>query len=323
MTESIDKVVAAKNALMAALGENAAKYLTNMKMWFRHKWSKEQFDYESRKFLTPEKIHLHNQFLLAILNKIDAFQMPQQPSPYSTISHTYGTNSSTALTGSSGSASSSKKGKRKKSSRITTDRVTFEPYDFLDFIMEDTMKIIRPAVGTEANVQILPTQRYCVQELFLPDAGFILGRFLIGAWECGLVNVEDSVAEYVAMAVQVLLKNLISTIIMKKEHYKVTGEGSFFYDVGAPIKDPSLRNTVTRQKLDDGPLELDKEITSPNFMRRSNDDVTFLSACEEIYPKGRKEITLKDCQRAFNDHNLIPSHSVYAINMERLTQMMH
>ncbi|XP_013106506.1 transcriptional adapter 1 [Stomoxys calcitrans] len=322
MTDLSEKVIVAKNALMSALGDNAAKYLGNMKLWFRHKWTKEQFDYESRKFLTPEKMHLHNQFLIAILNKVDAFQVPQQPSPYSGVSQTHGGIGSSS-TGSSGSASGNKKGKRKKSSRVSSDRFTFEPYDFLDFILEDTMKVIRPAAGTDANVQILPIQRYCVQELFLPDAGFILGRFLIGAWESGLINVEDNVAEYVAMAVQVLLKNLISAIIMKKEHYKTTGEGSFFYDVGAPLRDPSLRNTVTRQKLDDGPLELDKEITSPNFMRRSNDDVTFLSACEEIEAKKTKEITLKDCQRAFIDHNLIPSHSVYAVNMERLTQMMH
>ncbi|KAM7349171.1 transcriptional adapter 1-like [Cochliomyia hominivorax] len=320
MNDLSDKVIIAKNALMSALGDNAQKYLANMKLWFRHKWSKEQFDYESRKFLTPEKIHLHNQFLIAILNKIDAFQIPQEPSPTNGSSITMGISGSSI--GSSNSCGS-RKAKRKKSSRVSSDRVTFEPYDFLDFIMEDTMKLIRPANGTDANVQILPTQRYCVQELFLPDAGFILGRFLIGAWESGLVNVEDNVAEYVAMAVQVLLKNLISTIIMKKEHYKVTGEGSFYYDVGASLKDPSVRNTVTRQKLDDGPLELDKEITSPNFMRRSNDDVTFLSSCEEINIKGAKEITLKDCQRAFSDKNLIASHSVFSINMERLTQMLH
>lgn len=321
MTDLSDKVVVAKNALLTALGDNSSKYLSNMKLWFRHKWSKEQFDYESRKFLTVEKMHLHNQFLIAMLNKIDAFQIPQQPSPTSGGGLLLGSVGVSAGTNSSGS--SSRKAKRKKSSRITSDRATFEPYDFLDFIMEDSMKSIRPAPGTDANVQILPTQRYCVQELFLPDAGFILGRFLIGAWESGLVNVEDNVAEYVAMAVQVLLKNLISTVIVKKEHYKVTGEGSFYYDVGATLKDPSIRNTVTRQKLDDGPLELDKEITSPNFMRRSNDDVTFLTACEEVYPKNIKEITLKDCQRAFSDHNLIASHSVYGINMERLTQMMH
>lgn len=35
-----------------------------------------------------------------------------------------------------------------------------------------------------------------------------------------------------------------------------------------------------------------------------------------------KNITLKDCQNALMDRNLIASHTVYAINMERLTQMM-
>ncbi|KAI9590534.1 transcriptional adapter 1-like isoform X1 [Glossina fuscipes] len=320
MSDLSEKVLITKNALMLALGENASKYTANMKLWFRHKWSKEEFDYESRKFLTADKVHLHNQFLLAILNKIDAFQIPQQQSsPTNTISHTVGGNGNSAANSGSGN----RKAKRKRSSRAYSDRVTFEPYDFLDFIVEDNMKCIRPASGTEANVQILPTQRYSVHELFLPDAGFILGRFLIGAWESGLVNVEDSVAEYVAAAVQVLLKNLISTIIMKRQHYKVTGEGSFYYDVGAQLKDPSVRNTVTRQKVDDSPLELDKEITSPNFMRRSNDDAVFLSACEEIYPRTKNVITLKDCQKAFTDHNVIASHSVYAINMERLTQMMH
>lgn len=109
-----------------------------------------------------------------------------------------------------------------------------------------------------------------------------MGRFLIGAWEIGLVSVDDNVAEYVAMAVQVLLKDLLSAIIKKRKHYKTSGEGNFYYDVGAPLRDPSLRNTVTRQKVDDTPLELDKELNTANFMRRQNDDVTFLSACEEV-----------------------------------------
>ncbi|XP_018782896.1 PREDICTED: transcriptional adapter 1-like [Bactrocera latifrons] len=322
MCDLSDKVVAAKTALFGALGENVHKYLANMKLWFRYKWSKEEFDSESRKFLTPDKMHLHNQFLIAILNKIDAFQTPEK-SPLLFASHNNSGPAGSTTGTASGGSSSSRSRKRKRSSRAVSDRVTFEPYDFLDFIVEDNLECIKPTAGTDANVQILPTQRYCVQELFLPDAGFVLGRFLIGAWEVGLTNVEDNVAEYVAMAVQVLLKNLISAIIMNRKHYKVSGDGSFYYDVGAPLKDPSLRNTVTRQKIDDGPLELDKEITSPNFMRRSNEDGVFLSACEEIEPQRREIITLKDAQRAFNDHNLIASHSVYFINMERLTQMLH
>lgn len=274
MSDLSDKVTVAKNALMVALGDNAQKYLNHMKFWFRHKWTKEEFDYESRKLLPADKMHLHNKFLIAILTKIEVFHTPQQVSPLNVQQTVSGAGTTTT--------SSSRNKKRKRSSRPYSDRVTFEPYDLLDFIIEDNLESIRPAEGTEANVQIMPTPRYCVQELFLPDAGFIMGRFLIGAWESGLVNVEDNVAEYVAMAVQTLLKNIISAIIMKRKHYKVTGEGSFYYDIGAMLRDPSVRNTVTRQKVDDSPLELDKEITSPNFMRRSNDDGIFLSACEEV-----------------------------------------
>ncbi|XP_016946068.1 transcriptional adapter 1 [Drosophila suzukii] len=304
-----DRVLATKEALVVALGDNWERYRANMKNWFRSRWSKEEFDAESRKILSPDKLHLHNQFLLALLNKIDAFSPVENPPSVQT------------------SSSGNRSKRRKRSSRTFAERLNFELCEVLDFMGEDNMQIIRPppAVGgsSEPMQQQLQSQRYCAQELFLPDAGFIMGRFLIGAWEIGLVSVDDNVAEYVAMAVQVLLKDLLSAIIKKRKHYKTSGEGNFYYDVGAPLRDPSLRNTVTRQKVDDTPLELDKELNTANFMRRQNDDVTFLSACEEVLPSEHIVITLKDCQLAFRDRNLIGSHAVYAINMERLNMMMH
>eukprot|EP00099_Drosophila_melanogaster_P024839 NP_723703.1 transcriptional adaptor 1-2 [Drosophila melanogaster] len=305
-----DRVLATKEALVVALGDNWERYRANMKNWFRSRWTKEEFDAESRKILTPDKLHLHNQFLLALLNKIDAFAPLENPPAVQTSS-------------SSGNRSK----RRKRSSRTFAERLNFELSDVLDFVAEDNMQIIRPpttiGIPSDQQQQQLQSQRYCAQELFLPDAGFIMGRFLIGAWEIGLVSVDDNVAEYVAMAVQVLLKDLLSAIIKKRKHYKTSGEGNFYYDVGAPLRDPSLRNTVTRQKVDDTPLELDKELNTANFMRRQNDDVTFLSACEEVQPTERTVITLKDCQLALRDRNLIGSHAVYSINMERLNMMMH
>ncbi|KAH8376761.1 hypothetical protein KR093_001170 [Drosophila rubida] len=319
MNPLTDKVIVAKEALAVALGDNWELYRGNMKNWFRNRWTKEEFDSESRKILTPEKLHLHNQFLLALLNKIDAFAPPetvaalQQPLCSSSSRNTPNSSSSR---------------KRKRSSRTFAERITFEMCDVLGFVKEDNMQIIRPpSLGGDQQglqqQQQLPTQRYCAQELFLPDAGFIMGRFLIGAWEIGLITVDDSVAEYVAMAVQVLLKDLLAAIIKKRKHYKTSGEGNFYYDVGAQLRDPSLRNTVTRQKVDDTPLEHDKELNTANFMRRQNDDIVFLSACEQVLPCERTVITLKDCQRAFRDRNLIGSHAVYSINMERLNMMMH
>ena len=40
-----------------------------MKNWFRKRCSKQEFDFDARKLLTPEPVHLHNQFLMPILNK--------------------------------------------------------------------------------------------------------------------------------------------------------------------------------------------------------------------------------------------------------------
>lgn len=278
MNPLTDKVIVAKEALVLGLGDNWERYRGNMKNWFRNRWTKEEFDSESRKILTPDKLHLHNQFLLALLNKIDAFAPPEQVL-------TLQPNTVGRSGGSSGAGGSRK---RKRSSRTFADRINFELCDVLEFVKEDNMQLIRPPTlagdtqGLQQQQQQLPTQRYCAQELFLPDAGFIMGRFLIGAWEIGLISVDDNVAEYVAMAVQVLLKDLLAAIIKKRKHYKTSGEGNFYYDVGAQLRDPSLRNTVTRQKVDDTPLEHDKELNTANFMRRQNDDIVFLSACEQV-----------------------------------------
>ncbi|XP_055914284.1 transcriptional adapter 1-like [Eupeodes corollae] len=315
MSDLNERVLIAKNALMTALGNNYQKYLSLMKNYFRRKLDYTEFDLESRKLLPTNKLHLHNELFSAIMCKIGAINTPPPPPPLVTTSSNSGQHSS------SSSRSSSRK--RKRSSRSHNDRATFEPYDFFDFLTPDTLEPIRPPSSFESTMQMMPSARYCVQELFLPNTGFIYGRFQIGVWEIGLVQVDDTVAEYMCIAVQFLLKNLISSIIMKRKHYKVTGEGSYYYDVGAPIKDPFLRNTVTRQKIDDGPLVLDKEITSPNFMRRTNDEGIFLSACEEVYPQKGNLITLKDLQKAFNDRNMLASHTVYSVNRERLTQMLH
>ena len=58
-----------REKLFAVLGEQQAKYLEHLNTWVSSKSSKEQFDAEARKLLTSQHTSLHNQFLLAILNK--------------------------------------------------------------------------------------------------------------------------------------------------------------------------------------------------------------------------------------------------------------
>lgn len=118
------------------------------------------------------------------------------------------------------------------------------------------------------------------------------------------------------------LKNILSAILKARKHYKVTGNGSFFYDVGHPIQDPFTRNSVSRHIIDDAPIEVEREIASTNINRRINEDSIFLSACEELYQPPKSRINILDLYRALQDRNVIPCHSVYANNIERISQML-
>ena len=166
--------------------------------------------------------------------------------------------------------------KRKRTSRI--DTVTFEPSPVVDFIP--------PEINYDhisANQNTVPTMRYAVQELFLPDTALVMGRLYVGAWEAGLVSIEDSAAELIANSVQIVLKNILTAVITKRKHYKTTSNKSFIFDVGAQLEHPFTRNTVTRRIVDDEPVELDKEIYTVNVNKVvGNTDAMFLASCEEL-----------------------------------------
>lgn len=298
-----DSVIVAKQALLVALGDNTPKYLANMKLWFRQKWSKEMFDLECRKLFTREQMHLHNKFLLAILNKIDTVLPPVAVPPLAISSNIRPASSST----------------RKRKRPRLTDHLTFDAAEPLDYLSEENLAA-RPAEFT-ANGQPLQ-ERFCVQELFLPDNGLVLGRLLIGAWEVGLSNVDEACAEMIGQAVQVLLKNILTAILLKRKGYKTTGGGTFPYDFGAPLKDIFTRNTVTRAKIDDSPIELDREITSMNLPRRVSDATVVLAGCEEPYYRRQKRITTLDLYLTLHDRSIIPSHAIHSINMERISNLL-
>lgn len=123
---------------------------------------------------------------------------------------------------------------------------------------------------------------------------------------------------------QILLKNILSAIIKSRKNYRTTNNGRFFYDVGCAYKSPYTKNTATRQIIDDHPFEVDREVASTSLLHRMNDDSFFLSACENGHQtpvNGR--VTMKDLYVALQDRNLIPCHSVYANNIERISQLLN
>lgn len=156
--------------------------------------------------------------------------------------------------------------------------------------------------------------RYAAQELFLPDNSLIYGRFLAGCWDNGLEYVEDNAIELIVMSVQMILKNILSHCIRQRKHYKVTSDKKFYYDVGCQLKDPTVRNTLTRQRID-------TEI--PMFEKKNTDDIVYLSAHEDnSHPK--RKISLLDVLKTLRDKsNVIPSHSIAMLTIERLTTLIN
>uniref|UniRef100_A0A182N5J0 HIT domain-containing protein n=1 Tax=Anopheles dirus TaxID=7168 RepID=A0A182N5J0_9DIPT len=316
----INEVDSAKQALMLSLGDKWAMYLTNMKLWFRKKYTKEEFDLECRKLFSPHQLHLHNRFLLAMLNKIDAVTAPQ-----STVNHFDGSQMASAagVYGSAGDGTSysclsamqqhdgrSNK-KRKRSSKSLSDRATFEPMSPYEYIpREANASDHEHSASTQCGMvggATLPTLRYAAQELFLPDNGLVLGRLLVGAWEHGLASADDAAVELIVNSVQILLKNILTAVITARKNYRVTAKGTFYYDVGHELKHPFVRNTVTKSKIDDEPMELDREIIC--YVKTPPTDSTFLANCEQLYPTVNRKINALELYRALEDRNLISSHS--------------
>ncbi|XP_063705329.1 transcriptional adapter 1-like [Culicoides brevitarsis] len=302
-----DKVLVAKQALMASLGDELwARYLNNMKAWFRQKCTKNEFDMACRKlFVSPNQARFHNQFLLAILNKIDILEPVKVKTDFDEASSPF---------------SMQTKGNHhhhltKKRKRLS-ENATFEPSPVFDYLPCESFVDHTPVNATP------PILRYVAQEMFLPDSGLIMGRLMVASWEAGLTSVDETAVDLIVTGVQFLLKNILTSVITKKKHFRATADTKFMYDIGAPLKDPFTRNTVTRQKVDDEPIELDKEISSFSLQRRPVGDSLFLSACEEPNPVPRRRITTLDLYKALQDKNVIPSHAVYSINIEKISSML-
>lgn len=172
-----DILSVARKSLSDALGEKTKCYFDHMKMWFKMKITKEDFDMEARILLAPDQIHLHNKFFLAILNKVEGLAEVTTSIPERTSSH---------------ARTSSSNKRHKHSSRSNSDKSSYEPIDIMDYVSPSSPQ----GGGSDAL-------RYASQELFLPDHALVTGRFMITAWEQGLEGADDETIDLIVSAVQV------------------------------------------------------------------------------------------------------------------------
>lgn len=313
-----DDLNSARKKLEAALGENTKPYFQLMKIWFQLKSTKEEFDSESRKLMTPEQIHLHNEFLLCLFNKCQSLASFPSHSSVSRLS-------SKIPFSPSRSTSSTEKDKSNKRSKVKrrnrSDKGNFEPADIADYISPPN------ALPLHAHEEPL---RYSTQEFFLPDVSLIFGRMLLSAWEVGLDGAEEPAAELLVVAVQHFLKNVLTAIFVRKKGYKVR-EDRFIYAVGSSVPNPWLCNTTN--VMDDVTASLSTKENEEGKMKSpvhklSLDEIeqraAYEIACGDVGGTTQYPVTAYQVLEALQVHrNVIPSHTVYSVNIERVINTLH
>lgn len=277
-------VLTAKRNLELSLGDDWARYLSHLRKFFRN-GTKAEFDKEIRSFLTHQQIFYHNKFLLAVLNAADVTETTHQAPP-------------TPAVKTEEIVEQHQKSPVKK--RRKNEEIVFHPHPIDSFV-----KLIDFDPGKKNE-----TIRYAAEELFLPDSSLIYGRFLAGCWDNGLEFVDEQAIEILVQSIQVLLKNVLSHCIRQRKHYRITADKKFYYDVGCEIKDPTVKNSITRQKIDNDATEL--------MEPKSSDAISVLSAYEGR-TNSRNKISLMDIYKTLQDKNVIPSHSISFIMNEKLT----
>lgn len=181
---SIEPLNIARRKLNDVLNEKSTKYFSHMKQWFRMKLTKEEFDAEARKLLSSDQVHYHNEFLLALLNKVEGL-----------------TEASILSIAQEKASSHNRNSRRHKRSSRTSEKSNFEPVDLLEYLSPNsppgagsdgvkyaaqvTLKIIYNILDTflcystiiiQPNIYIvtiiflLLIYKFCsFKEIFLPD----------------------------------------------------------------------------------------------------------------------------------------------------------
>lgn len=132
-----------RRKLNEALGDKVTKYYNLMKMWFKMRLSKDEFDAETRNLLTPDQVHFHNDFLLALLNRIEGLAV-----------------SSMTMAQEKGSTHNKNSRRHKKSSRSTSERCIFEQPDLIDYLPPNSP----PGAGSDGvkySVQVNLYDLFC------------------------------------------------------------------------------------------------------------------------------------------------------------------
>ncbi|CAG5897049.1 unnamed protein product [Menidia menidia] len=276
----------AKKNLTDAIGDNVKHYWANLKLWFKQKISKEEFDIEAR-------LHVHNDFLLAILTRCQIIvSTPDVAGPLQWHA-------------SCASNPGKPKWKKKCSSRQKFDH-RFQPHNPLSAAQPFSP---REAGGEEEEL------RLSAHTLLLPTRGQMEARMMVTAFELGLDNITEEA---------------VGTMINAVEAYRLR-DGRFPYAFGSGVTpQPYLKNSLAAHHgLSECPPPSASLPAGPPPQMSPDDAeqkaVHLLACSADGLPAPLPPISMFDLLEALQvHHGVMPSHTMYALNMERvLARLWH
>jgi len=313
MSTATIELSSTRKKLFELLGDSQTAYIEHMKNWFRKKNSKEEFDAAARKLLSPDAVHLHNQFLLAILNKC---QTLVNMTPGSTIKSDklWHSNQDPA-----GEVTRLKIGKVKRKANLEHK---FQPMPVSNSLPDVTKYNVTPE---ERRLQ------FCQREKTMPDISLVHGRLLVAAWEEGLEGVEDQAVALTLAAAEQQMRRLISCLVTSRNSWRE--RGGLRHSVGTGAPDPWLINTQQARRGTAGGGGGATQPTLHNTLGLAPADREEATVVERegLYqtalatpPRHSRPLDLFNLLAALqSDRAAIPSHQIYSMSIERIIMRLH
>lgn len=289
----------ARQQLLDVLGDLASKYWTTMTLWYKQKISKDEFDLQVKQLLGDDNIRIHNQFLFALLSKCQEMSLSSGLSN-KTPSRLSGTQT----------ASKSTETTRKHTRPIKVNfEQRFHPYNTL----EDVQSVGKVDLTDDSEISL------CSYEMTLPDVQAMNGRLFLAAWDAGLESVEDkgaNSAKLVISAVNHHIKNILTACCARKGAFRLR-DRHYQYGFGCSYIKPNIWNSLDSYSSHSlinhqGKVE---QLEASAAVTVASSDTQLTSTSISMYEL--REVLQVHCR-------IIPSHTVYAANMERiLSQLWH
>ncbi|XP_065830154.1 transcriptional adapter 1-like isoform X2 [Oscarella lobularis] len=292
-------IAASKQKLVDSLGADVQAYWSTLKQWYRQKITKSEFDEKARLLLGDSNVRLHNDFILALLAKCQKHQTGQS-SRATAVAMTSGSQMSSSpedwdrsspITSPKTPVSAERRPRKRLAlaSSATQIESLFVPVSPMRFVTE---------VSSHKDYRLARQIPLCSQDLFLPDAPSLYGRLLLCVLDMGLDGIADEVAHFVSQAVEVVLKNLLSSAISHRKTCQLK-KGRFQHSFTWNYSRPTLSERRTQS--------VENEIAS------------ILSSNKKWDQTRDSPVSLSELRTALMiDKRLLPATVVYAGNMERL-----